>query len=137
MTYKDNDFMLSSNLTSLMTKLNKSLKTLIDPSKKTLVLVDNVNIIMNGSYSGSRTLDFIEFMNEVLGLANHPLVTVALGVNRDLLCLDESDDEEKIVVEFYRELKNSAAITHIFEVVRNVSGYTKDVHGQLNIITNS
>ena len=50
---------------------------------------------------------------------------MCLGVNRDLI-----DDE---AIEVYREAKN-AAFDHIFELQRNLSGYTKDVHGQLNII---
>lgn len=104
----------------LFAKIHKSLRTL--SGKQTLVLFDNVNMLLTG---GDSPLDLIESLNEATSLAfSFPATSVALGVNRDLIF----DGED-----FYRELKRSE-FDHVYEVARNVSGYTKDVHGQLNII---
>ena len=55
-------------------------------------------------------------------------MSIALGLNRDLF-------EDDMSLEFYREAKNSL-FDRVFELNRNLSGYSRDVHGQLNIITN-
>ena len=51
-----------------------------------LVLVDNLNILLNGCYSANE-LDFLEIMNDFISLTEQG-ATLALGLNRDLL-LDE------------------------------------------------
>jgi hypothetical protein len=61
-------------------------------------------------------------------MANQPGVSLALGINRDLF-------SGETLVDYYREAKMSS-FDLIFETNRNISGYTKDVHGQLNIIIN-
>lgn len=75
--------------------------------------------------TGSGTLEFLEVFNHLITLP----CSVSVGINRDLL------SEE--VLEYYRELKNSTAFQIVFELNRNLSGYSRDVHGQLNIIRNS
>ena len=89
---------------------------------RTLVMIDNLNAVM----LGASPIEWLEAIGDVASWAETtPGVSVCLGVNRDLI-----DDE---AIEVYREAKN-AAFDHIFELQRNLSGYTKDVHGQLNII---
>jgi hypothetical protein len=93
-----------------------------------LILIDNLNILVNGCYTSIPALEFVEILNELLGISERdPCVTLAIGVNRDLI-------DEEMTREFYREYKNSV-FDFVFEVNRNISGYTKDVHGQLNIIS--
>ena len=55
---------------------------------------------------------------------------LAIGTNRDLF--PEDGNENGSVIDFYRSLKTEFDL--IIEVTRNISGYTKDVHGQLNVI---
>jgi len=50
---------------------------------------------------------------------------MALSFNRDLFTSDQ--------VPFYRELKNDS-FDYIFEVNANLSGYSRDVHGQLTVL---
>jgi len=74
-------------------------------------------------------------MNELISMPDrYQGLSVALGINRDLLTLDD-DTLDSITLDFYRELKKSV-FDIVFEVNRNLSGYTKDVHGQLNVIRN-
>ena len=78
----------------------------------------------------STALDYLELFNELLSLSNqYPCLSLAIGTNRDLF------PESGSVIEFYRSLKSEFDL--IVEVTRNISGYTKDVHGQLNIIRRS
>ena len=104
---------------SIFSKLDKSLKTL--KSDRTLVLFDNLNTLM----LGASQIEWLEVINDFGSWGELPGVSVCIGVNRDLI------DED--VIETYREAKNSS-FDYIFELQRNLSGYTKDVHGQLNII---
>ena len=52
-----------------------------------------------------------------------------MGINRDLFSGPE--------VPFYREMKNIDQFNTVFELSRNLAGYSKDVHGQLNVILNN
>lgn len=62
-------------------------------------MFDNINILINGC-DETTTLDFIEVLNDIVGLSeNETGVSVTVGVNRDLL--GESEEE------FYREAKSS------------------------------
>ena len=73
-------------------------------------------------------MDLVESFNELLALAqNDRNISVAIGVNRDLFYGPE--------LPFYRELKSSSQFNAIFELQMNLAGYSKDVHGQLNVIT--
>jgi hypothetical protein len=73
-------------------------------------------------------------MNELITLTlREGKVSLALGINRDLF--SSSDKETEEIIEFYRDMKASGTFDMIFELTRNLSGYTKDVHGQLNIIS--
>lgn len=54
---------------------------------------------------------------------------MAIGINRDLFSGPE--------VPYYREIKNSDQFNTVFELSRNLAGYSKDVHGQLNVIINN
>ena len=54
-----------------------------------------------------------------------------LGCNRDLF------QEDSLSNAFYREFKNSQHFGLVFELNRNLAGYSKDVHGQLNVIQNT
>lgn len=89
-------------------------------------MIDNLNVLLTDT---AGPLDFLEVLNELTSMpeGDHS-ITLALGINRDLFW-----DEQTI--DFYRECKHSA-FDMIFELNRNLSGYTKDVHGQLNIISN-
>ena len=91
--------MTSTNFKSLFTKIEKPLKQVKASGNDCLVLLDNLNILMNGSYSKNE-LDFVEIMNEFIEMSEIPKVKVALGVNRDLF--DEGE------IEWYRDFKNSA-----------------------------
>ena len=85
----------------------------------TLLIFDNLNILLT-SYA-SNTLEYLELFNELFEMTTqNPNLTLALGINRDLF----SDDE---VLSFYRELKCEFDLN--IEINRNLSGYTKDVHG--------
>ena len=119
--------MTSTNFKSLFTKIDKPLKQVKATGNDCLVLIDNLNILMNGCYNRNE-LEFVEVLNELIAISENPKVKVALGVNRDLF--DEGE------IEWYRDFKNSA-FDQVFEVSRNLSGYSKDVHGQLNLIANS
>lgn len=56
--------MLSVNFKHLFTKIEKALKqTKNDNREQVLVMVDNLNLLMNGCYKKSE-LDFIEVLNE-------------------------------------------------------------------------
>ncbi len=79
-----------------------------------------MNIIMTSF--DSTALDYLEIFNELLSLTNqYPSLSLAIGTNRDLF------PEGGSVIEFYRSLKTEFDL--IIEVSRNISGYTKDVHG--------
>ena len=79
--------------------------------------------MINGCYTKSE-LDFIEIMNELTSLADRDSkVSVAIGINRDLF-----DTENTMELDFYRDLKNSV-FDSIYELNRNLSGYSRDVHG--------
>jgi type IV secretory pathway TrbD component len=109
------------DLKSLLSKVDKQVKG-SKGGDRTLVMIDNLNAVM----LGASPIEWLEAIGDVASWAETtPGVSVCLGVNRDLI-----DDE---AIEVYREAKN-AAFDHIFELQRNLSGYTKDVHGQLNII---
>jgi hypothetical protein len=113
-------------LKSLLTKLDKLLKPLL--TSNTLLVFDNLNLLLT-SYD-SAPLEYLEIFNELSSLtAVHPSLTLAIGTNRDLF-----PDEE--VLNFYRDLK-SDMFDMTIEINRNVSGYTKDVHGQMNVIRGS
>jgi len=116
-TLVDSDQMLSSNFKALFTKLDKALKSL-EAKERVLVMVDNINIIINGCYSGNE-LDFVEIMNDLTNLTDKE-VSVAVGINRDLVTEEQWP--------FYRDMKHSSFQT-VFEVNRNLSGYSRDVHG--------
>lgn len=106
------------------------MKQMKNDSKQVLVLVDNINIMVNGCYTRSE-LDFIEIVNEFIALSDKdPKTSIALGLNRDLF-----DGENSMDIQYYRDIKNSV-FDQIYELNRNQSGYSRDVHGQLNIITN-
>jgi hypothetical protein len=66
-----------------------------------------------------------EFFNTIVEMASD--LALAIGVNRDLFC-------SEIEAAFYREMKQDL-FTHVFELNRNLAGYSRDVHGQLNVIT--
>lgn len=83
---------------------------------RTLVMIDNLNTVM----LGAGLLEWLEVMGDWTAWAENQGVSVCLGVNRDLI--------EEEVIETYREIKN-ASFDQIFELQRNLSGYTKDVHG--------
>ena len=63
-TLVDNDQMQSVNFKHLFAKIEKALKqTKNDNREQVLVMVDNLNLLMNGCYKKSE-LDFIEVLNE-------------------------------------------------------------------------
>ena len=71
--------------------------------KQVLVMVDNINVLMNGCYTKSE-LDFIEVINEFVALSERdPKTSVAIGVNRDLF----EDENDSMTLQFYRDLKNT------------------------------
>mmetsp|Transcript_36097 Transcript_36097/g.35073 ORF Transcript_36097/g.35073 Transcript_36097/m.35073 type:complete len:112 (+) Transcript_36097:348-683(+) len=81
-------------------------------------------------------------MNSLVDLPDQDKsLSLALGINRDLFPEEDnvisagSLQEKNMTLPFYRSLKNSR-FDYIFEVSRNVSGYSLDVHGQLNVIMN-
>ena len=73
-------------------------------------------------------IEMVEVFNSILGLTEQENVSVAIGINRDLLF-----DNMKTL---YREYKNNE-FDYIFEINRNEAGYNyRDVHGQLTVIQN-
>ena len=71
-------------------------------------------------------IEMVEIFNSFLSMSEQPSVSVAMGVNRDLLF-----DNMKTL---YREFKNNE-FDYVFEVNRNEAGYNyRDVHGQLKVI---
>jgi hypothetical protein len=105
-----------------LTKIDKALKTF---QTETLLIFDNLNLLLTSFDSSA--LDYLELFNELFSLTSlYPSLSLAIGTNRDLF------PESGSVIEFYRSLKTEFEL--IVEVTRNISGYTKDVHGQLNII---
>ena len=99
------------------------MKGFSEKQKKSLILIDNMNQLM----IGAEPVEWLEAINDWVAFGEEGEgVTIGVGVNRDLI------EEEAIQV--YRESKGSSTFDHIYELQRNSSGYTKDVHGQLNII---
>ena len=75
---------------------------------------------------GCEGIEWLEAINDWTALGGEAQgVTIGMGINRDLI--------EEDAIQVYRETKGSA-FDQIYELQRNSSGYTKDVHGQLNII---
>ena len=70
----------------------------------------------------------METFTDIGRIAAQEGVSVAVGINRDLI------EADSLSAAFYRETKNSEAFNLIFECSRNLAGYSKDVHGQLNVI---
>lgn len=131
--YSDSDQMLTSNFKLFFTKLDKLIKSLTNHN--TILIIDNLNIMINSCNYANETLEFIEIMNEILSMPDrYQGLSVALLINRDLLTLDD-EILDSMTLDFYREQKKSVFDT-VFEVNRNLSGYTRDVHGQLNVIRN-
>lgn len=92
-----------ANLSSLMAKLDK----------KNMLLIDSYDHLTAGLDPSA--LDLIEFFNTLP--ENH-----AVKINRDLLTQEQQ--------QFLRQLKQTYLV---LSVDRNAAGYSKDVHGQLNI----
>lgn len=61
-------------------------------------------------------------------MAKNGKCSLVLGINRDLF------EDGSLSESFYREAKNGGDFNLIFETNRNRAGYSKDVHGQLNVI---
>lgn len=81
---------------------------------------------MQGMDSDLPDIEMVEVFNSILGLTEQENVSVAIGINRDLLF-----DNMKTL---YREYKNNE-FDYIFEINRNEAGYNyRDVHGQLTVI---
>ena len=97
---------------SLFGKIERAIR---GQAKGSIVVIDNLNVLVN-SCQRSGALDFLEVLNDLLTLEGSAL---AVGINRDLILSEE---------EIYREAKNSQ-FDLVLEVNRNLSGYTKDVHG--------
>ena len=90
------------------------------------MIIDSYNLIANSCDSDKPDLDLVEFFNEILAFTEHSSeVSVAVGTNRDLFYGPE--------LALYREVKTE--FSTVFEVARNLAGYSKDVHGQMNVIT--
>jgi hypothetical protein len=100
-----------NNLKSLMTKLDKQLS---DP--KTMLICDSYDSIVSGSDTESPELNLVEFINSLP--CRHAVV-----YNRDLIT--------EVGYRFLRETKAQSSC--VFSVEKNAAGYSKDVHGQLNI----
>jgi len=96
LSLQESDSMLSSNFKQLFTKIEKLLKTLRATEQKPdniLLIFDNINIIMNGCYS-SNALDFMEVLNELVNFTERETdISLALGVNRDLLSISGDDND--------------------------------------------
>ena len=105
-----------SDIRAILAKVDKALKSMKTGGDRTLVMIDNLNMLM----LGAGPLEWLEVIGDWCSWADTPGVSVCIGVNRDLL------DPE--VIDIYREAKN-ASFDHILELQRNLSGYTKDVHG--------
>jgi hypothetical protein len=116
-------FTEAPSLQPLFTKLGKSLAQLLKqapPGKHTLVLVDSLNLLLL-SAGGDTPLELLEVVNELAAMGDgHPSVALAVGVNRDLV--PESQ------IDWYRSIKQDV-FHQVYEVARNLSGYSKDVHG--------
>ena len=82
---------------------------------------------MQGQDTSTPDLDLIEFLNNLLQLAENE-ISISIGINRDLLF-----GNQKTV---YREIKNNQ-FDFIFDINRNQGGYNhRDVHGQMSVIIN-
>jgi len=91
-----------------------------------ILCFENITGFMQGMDSDSPDIEMVEIFNSILSLAEQPHVSVAIGVNRDLLF-----DNMKTL---YREYKNNE-FDYVFEINRNEAGYNfRDVHGQLAVI---
>jgi hypothetical protein len=86
---------VGKDLKSILSKVDKSLKSLKEGGDRTLVMVDNLNVLM----LGAGPLEWLEVIGDWCSWADTQGVSVSLGVNRDLL-----DDE---MIEVYRVAKNS------------------------------
>lgn len=64
-TLVDSDQMMSTNFKQLFNKIDKPLKQIKASGSDCLLLIDNLNILMNGCYRKNE-LDFVEVMNELL-----------------------------------------------------------------------
>ena len=110
------------NLKSLFSRLDKSLKQVQEDSAA--VIVDSWNTLVNSCDTDAPELDFLESFNDLLAMGEGK-VSVVVGFNRDLF--------EGPELPYYREAKNQS-FSIVFEMQRNLAGFSKDVHGQMNVI---
>jgi hypothetical protein len=71
-------------------------------------------------------LEFLESLNTLLALREQENVSLCLTMNRECFFSEQ-------LLSLYRDSKLSGTFGCIFETVRNQAGYSKDVHGQLNL----
>jgi len=111
---------------NLLARIEKALK--LCGSEQVFVMLDNWNILANSCDSSTPELDLLEVFNTLISMAQvSSELSFAIGINRDLF--------EGPEVPFYREIKQNPELNVVFELNRNAAGYSKDVHGQLNVIT--
>jgi hypothetical protein len=85
-------------------------------------------MVINSCESGQNSeLELSELLNDLTQLpVEHPNLSIAATFNRDTFL---SEDE----LNFYRDKKQDSW-DYIFETSKNLAGYSRDVHGQLNVI---
>jgi hypothetical protein len=105
------DNMCHSNLKALMLKIGKVMKS------DSVLIIDSYNCLIDGSDTLTPELDLLEFFNSIQAY------THCVAVNRDLL--------DPLTTSFFKEVKE--LYSYVFDVQKNQAGYSRDVHGQLNI----
>ena len=110
-TLHDNMNMCHKNLATLFTKLDKHLK-----GDDVTLVVDSYSSLVEGLDTDKPELDLMEFVNSLPG--KHVFM-----VNRDLT--------DSLSLDFLRGLKQS--YDYVISVDKNAAGYSRDVHGQLNV----
>ena len=118
---------MDSSFIPLLNALTKARQTLGAHDKEGVVYVfDSFNTLF--SSTGGSELEMLEFLNSLVDLRETDgniggLGTLILSISRDLFL----ENAEKEVFESWKA--DHADV--IFEVRRNLTGYSKDVHGQL------
>ncbi len=82
-----------------------------------VLIIDSYNCLVEGCDTVTPELDLLEFFNSIQAY------THCVSVNRDLL--------DPSTASFFKEVKER--YSYVFDVQKNQAGYSRDVHGQLNI----
>jgi hypothetical protein len=109
-----------AELRNLFMTIKEQLDAFSDPSKSTLVVIDDTSILLNLGLRPQVVMTFVSYLRRISVQSGHCLLVVQR-------CDDDTDDEDGLL------LKRQTS--HLSDLLINVrglqSGYSKDVHGEV------